>query len=42
MKLKIKELNFETGKFNLRWWHWVIGLVTTILITFKNEISRFI
>jgi hypothetical protein len=42
MKLKIKEINFESGKFNPKWWHWLIGAITTLTVIFKDEISRII
>jgi hypothetical protein len=42
MKLKIKELSFDSGKFNPKWRHWLIGVIATLAVIFKDEISGFI
>ncbi len=42
MKLKIRELSFESGKFDPKWWQWLIGVIITLIVIFKNEISKFL
>jgi hypothetical protein len=38
MKLKIKELNFDSGKFDFNCWKLVAAILVITLFTFKNEI----
>jgi len=38
MKLKIKELSFDSGKFNPRWWKLILAVLGIMGLTFKNEI----
>jgi hypothetical protein len=42
MKLNIKELSFNSGKFDPKWWQLVIAVLTIIVLAFKNEILDFL
>ena len=38
MKLKIKELSFDSGKVDLKWWKLIVAVLAIVLLKFKNEI----